>query len=105
MGFTVGITGHTKGFGKHIKAKCIQEGYDVVGFSRTNGFDLLFNVDAIFETKFDVRVLAYLIGQGPNQEGPEQGIVENIVKVRLPREQVIFEDPHPRAHKDQFYKE
>ncbi len=56
MGFTVGITGHTKGFGKHIKAKCIQEGYDVVGFSRTNGFDLLFNVDAIFETKFDVIV-------------------------------------------------
>ena len=61
--------------------------------------------ERLFETKFDVRVLAYLIGHAPNQDGPEQGIIENIVKVRLPREQVIFEDPHPRSDKGQFYKE
>lgn len=74
-------------------------------FGANNNVSDLGENERLFETKFDVRVLAYLIGQGPNQEGPEQGIVENIVKVRLPREQVIFEDPHPRAHKDQFYKE
>jgi len=56
MGITIGITGHTKGFGKHIKEKCIQGGYEVVGFSRTNGYNLLFNADAIFETKSDVIV-------------------------------------------------
>ncbi len=31
MGFTVGITGHTKGFGKHISAKCKEAGYTVEG--------------------------------------------------------------------------
>ena len=56
MGITVGITGHTNGFGKHISAKCKEVGYTVEGFSRTNGYDLLFNADAIFETKFDVIV-------------------------------------------------
>ena len=74
-------------------------------FGANNNVSDLGENERLFETKFDVKVLAYLIGQGPNQEGPEQGIRENIVKVRLPREQVIFEDPHPRAHKDQFYKE
>jgi len=56
MGFTVGITGHTKGFGKHISKKCLEIGYRVEGFSRTNGYNLLFDADKIFETKFDVIV-------------------------------------------------
>ena len=56
MGVTVGITGHTKGFGKHISARCKALGYEVQGFSRTNGYDLLFNADAIFETKLDIIV-------------------------------------------------
>ena len=74
-------------------------------FGANNNVSDLGEDERLFETKFDVRVLAYLIGHAPNQDGPEQGIRENIVKVRLPREQVIFEDPHPRADKGQFYKE
>jgi len=74
-------------------------------FGANNNVSDLGEDERMYETKFDVRVLAYLIGQDANQEGPEIGITENIVKVRLPREQVIFEDPHPRAHKGQFYKE
>jgi hypothetical protein len=61
--------------------------------------------ERMYETKFDIRVLAYVIAQGPELDGPEVGIVENLVKVRFPREQVIFEDVHPRANKGQFYKE
>ena len=74
-------------------------------YGANNNVSDLGEEERLFETKFDVRVLAYLIGHAPNQDGPEQGIRENIVKIRLPREQVIFEDPHPRAHKGQFYKE
>ena len=74
-------------------------------YGANNNVSDLGEEERLFETKFDVRVLAYLIGHAPNQDGPEQGIKENIVKIRLPREQVIFEDPHPRAHKGQFYKE
>jgi len=74
-------------------------------YGANNNVSDLGEEERLFETKFDVRVLAYLIGHAPNQDGPEQGIVENVVKIRLPREQVIFEDPHPRTHKGQFYKE
>jgi hypothetical protein len=83
----------------------VYEAFFPTEFGANNNVSDLGEDERLFETKFDVRVLAYLIGQGVNQDGPEQGIRENIVKVRLPREQVIFEDPHPRAHKDQFYKE
>lgn len=83
----------------------VYEAFFPTEFGANNNVSDLGETERLFETKFDVRVLAYLIGQGTNQQGPEQGIVENIVKIRLPREQVIFEDPHPRAHKDQFYKE
>lgn len=54
MGLTIGITGHTKGFGKHIASKCKDLNYTVLGFSRTNGYDLKFNVDSVFEKTFDV---------------------------------------------------
>jgi len=83
----------------------IYEAFLPTEFGANNNVSDLGEEERLFETKFDVRVLAYLIGQGVNQEGPEQGVRENIVKIRLPREQVIFEDPHPRAYKDQFYKE
>tara|TARA_E500000331_G_C17206438_1_gene691608 strand:+ start:443 stop:1372 length:930 start_codon:yes stop_codon:yes gene_type:complete len=61
--------------------------------------------ERMYTVKFDVRVLAYLVGQEHNQEGPLIAKKENVVKVRLPRERVIFEDPHPEEHKGQFYKE
>lgn len=56
MGFTVGITGHTKGFGKHISAKCKEVGYTVEGFSRTNGYDLISNPENVFDKKLDAVV-------------------------------------------------
>ena len=56
MGFTVGITGHTNGFGKHISAKCKEAGYTVEGFSRTNGYDLISNPENEFDKKLDAVV-------------------------------------------------
>ena len=88
------------GYDGHIYEAFLPDDYGA-----NNNVSDLGEEERLFETKFDVRVLAYLIGNAPNQDGPEQGIRENIVRVRLPREQVIFEDPHPRADKGQFYKE
>ena len=36
----VGITGHSKGIGKAINDVLISNGYDVIGFSRSNGVDI-----------------------------------------------------------------
>lgn len=36
----IGITGHTKGIGAAVADKFISEGHDVVGFSRSNGYDI-----------------------------------------------------------------
>ena len=46
-----------------------------------------------FETKIDIRVLGYLIGEGQNQETPKFSIRENAVEVRIPRERVVWDDP------------
>lgn len=54
MGLTIGLTGHTKGFGKYIKAECEQKGHNVLGFSTTNGYHFPEDIDKIFENKLDV---------------------------------------------------
>ena len=36
----VRITGHTKGIGKCLYDDLVAEGHDVVGYSRSNGFDI-----------------------------------------------------------------
>ena len=53
MGLTIGITGHTSGFGKHIAEACKAAGHTVEGFSKSNGYDLLFDVSPVFSKKLD----------------------------------------------------
>lgn len=83
----------------------VYEAFLPTEYGTNNNVTDLGEEERMYETKIEVRVLAYLIGQDANQDGPEIGVTENIVKVRLPREQVIFEDPHPRDYKGHFYKE
>lgn len=56
MDIKIGITGHTSGFGKHIAKACSSIGYQVLGFSRTNGYDILQNVENIFESSFNIMI-------------------------------------------------
>jgi len=57
-----------------------------------------------FETIVSLRVLGYLIGDGPNQEKPIAVRRENAVQVRIPRERVIMGDI-PAHIKDGEYRE
>ncbi len=43
------ITGHTKGLGKYLYDEFQQLGYDVIGISRSNGFDLSTDLDKVIE--------------------------------------------------------
>ena len=54
MGTTIGITGHSSGFGEHIAEACKEKGYKVVGFSTSNNYYFPNDVEKIFEEKFDV---------------------------------------------------
>ena len=57
-----------------------------------------------FETIVSLRVLGYLIGDGPNQEKPIAVRRENAVQVRIPREREIMGDI-PAHIKDGEYRE
>jgi len=52
-----------------------------------------------YQTVFDVKVFAYLIGAGENQDTPKTVIRENAVDVKIGRERVIFgeEIDHPAS--------
>mgnify|MGYP003113102264 CR=1 FL=1 len=87
------------------------EGFLPKDFGLNNNVAELGEEERMFETKFDIRVLGHLIGEGDNQETPKVVVRENAVKVRIPRERVITQDEHPdtggfppSAKKDRFFK-
>ncbi len=45
-----------------------------------------------YQTTFDVKVLAYLIGGDKNQETPKAVVRENVVEVKIGREKAVFDD-------------
>ena len=90
-----------------------QEGHMFEGFIQGD-FDQQSNVaqlneeERMYETAIKIKVLGYLIGEGPNRERPKLTLRENAVEVKVPREQVIFGDiPEFDATRtiDLFYKE
>mgnify|MGYP003120483754 CR=1 FL=1 len=62
-------------------------------FSQNNNISNMQNEERRFETSVDIRVLAYLVGEGLNQDTPKFSIRENAVQVRIPREHVVYGDP------------
>lgn len=57
-----------------------------------------------YETTINIEVLAYLVGEGENQEKPTIVRRENAVEVKLGREKTIFGEI-PQDIKDGFYRE
>ena len=81
-----------------------KDGHRFESFMQTD-FTLESNVAEIgederyYQTTFDVKVLAYLIGAAENQETPKTVIRENAVEVKIGRERVILGDEidHPES--------
>ena len=69
--------------GEHRYEGFIQEGYD----SSDNLSDFT-NDERKFETKIQIRVIGYIMGEGKNREKPHYAIRENAVEVKLPRERI-----------------
>jgi len=43
-----------------------------------------------FETKINLKVIGYIVGEGPNREKPHYAIRENAVEVKIPRERITL---------------
>ena len=55
-----------------------------------------------FETKIQIKVLGYLIGEGINRVKPKYSVRETRAQVRLVRERVIVGDKRPWLNNDDF---
>ena len=97
---TGNINGFTFGKDNHKFEGFIQQDFSDNGNKANLGED-----ERKFETKVDVKVLGYLIGEGPNDPRPKVTIRENQVEVRISRERVILGDSRPWAKDDGKYRE
>jgi len=94
------------------------EGHKFEGFIQGN-FGLSSNAanqgqeERYYNSKIDVKILGYLIGEGANAERPKIVLRENAVEFKFPRERAMTEDelvtlgyPSPRSRrtKKKFYR-
>ena len=61
--------------------------------------------ERMFETKVQIKVLGYLVGEGVNREKPKVTIRENAVEIKISRERVIVGDTRPWSRDDFDYRE
>ena len=73
-------------------------------FSQENNVSSMAEEERKFESKFDIKVLGYLIGAENNDEQPKLSIRENAVEYRFQRERVIFEDKVTHTDKIKKYR-
>ena len=97
---TGNINGFTFGRDNHKFEGFIQQDFSDNGNKANLGED-----ERKFETKVDVKVLGYLIGEGPNDPRPKVTVRENQVEVRISRERVILGDSRPWSKDDGKYRE
>tara|TARA_Y100000389_G_scaffold24836_1_gene21551 strand:+ start:11051 stop:11968 length:918 start_codon:yes stop_codon:yes gene_type:complete len=84
------------------------EGFIQGEFGQASNVASLDEEERMYEVPLTIKILGYLIGEGPNRERPKLSIRENAVEVKIPREKVIFGDiPEFDATRtiDLFYKE
>tara|TARA_R100000008_G_scaffold33993_1_gene19218 strand:- start:357 stop:1277 length:921 start_codon:yes stop_codon:yes gene_type:complete len=68
------------------------EGFIQNDFGQNNNVSNLGEEERTYETKVDIKILGYLMGEGPNDDRPKLSIEENFVEVKIPRERVITGD-------------
>ncbi len=74
-------------------------------FSLGNNISNLGVEERIYDTKFNFKVLGYVIGESPNGDRPKIIKRENAVEVKIPRERVILDENPERNDNKGFYKE
>ena len=61
-------------------------------FGQTNNVAELGEEERTYQTEINLKVLGYLMGEGPNDDRPKITVVENYVDIKIPRERVILGD-------------
>ena len=97
---TGGINYFTFGKNQHSYEAFIQQ-----EFSQENNVASLESEERIYQTKVDIKVLGYIIGQDKNQDQPKIVVRENAVDNKMPRERVMVGDIPERKIKGSFYRE
>ena len=73
--------------------------------SMTNNTANLGEEERSFQTKVDLKVLGYLLGDGENEEAPKVTIRETITEVKLVRERTIVGDKKPWESDDDSFRD
>lgn len=68
------------------------EGFIQGDFGQTSNVASLGEEERMYEVPITIKILGYLIGEGPNRERPKLTVRENAVEVKIPRERVIVGD-------------
>ena len=59
----------------------------------------------MYQTKINIDVTGYLIGEGDNQKTPKVVIRENAVEMKMPRERILTQDEIEKVNSDATYRE
>ena len=78
----------------------IQQDYSIDSNSSNLGED-----ERMFQTKVDLKVLGYLLGDGENEEAPKVTVRETITEVKLIRERTIVGDSKPWESDDDSFRD
>ena len=85
------------------------EGFIEGSFGQTNNVSEMGEEERSYETEIQLKILGYLMGEGPNDKKPKISIEENIVDVKIPREKVVVGDINTFLSKNDrgkgFYRE
>jgi hypothetical protein len=74
-------------------------------FAMNNNTKNIGEEERMFETTVNIKILAYLVGEGFNRSKPDLARRENQVKVRITSERVIVGDKIPWKKKNNDYKD
>jgi len=74
-------------------------------FALDNNINNLAEEERKFQTKINIKVMGYLVGEDKNQTKPRVVVRENAVEVKIPRERVILGDINENLEKDAFYRD
>ena len=73
--------------------------------SMTNNTANLGEEERSFQTKVDLKVLGYLLGDGENEEAPKVTVRETVTEVKLIRERTIVGDSKPWESDDDSFRD